>query len=112
MIDKWNCSVALDIQRYVHPCLHVLSLFVCLFGQQEKELKAAADSTLQEVERKLADVSKFEEVLKSLTKLRHVRKEKLIQKGKICSSRLRIICKVVRSISIHTQIAKSVLHKF
>lgn len=51
------------------------------FANQERELKLAADSVLCEVRKKQADVKRMEDVLKSLEKLRRLRKEAASRKG-------------------------------
>ncbi|ELT97258.1 hypothetical protein CAPTEDRAFT_192396 [Capitella teleta] len=65
VLDKWReqmTQMAMDVKK-------------------EKELKASADETLMEVRKKLADVSRFEDILASLEKLRKIRMEKLHQRG-------------------------------
>ncbi|OWF39030.1 Programmed cell death protein 7 [Mizuhopecten yessoensis] len=49
--------------------------------KQEKELKAAADSILSEVRKKIADVVKTIDLLKGLQKLRKLRKDRLSRQG-------------------------------
>jgi len=49
---------------------------------QEQELKLAADSVLCEVRKKQADVKRMQDILRSLEKLRKLRKEAASRKGK------------------------------
>lgn len=53
---------------------------VC-FVYQEQELKLAADSVLCEVRRKQADVKRMQDIMRSLEKLRRLRKEAASRKG-------------------------------
>ncbi len=48
---------------------------------QEKELKMAADAVLSEVRKKQADAKRMLDILKSLEKLRKLRKEAAARKG-------------------------------
>lgn len=48
---------------------------------QEQELKVAADAVLSEVRKKQADMKRMQDVLKSLEKLRRLRKEAASRKG-------------------------------
>lgn len=48
---------------------------------QEQELKLAADAVLCEVRKKQADVKRMQDVLRSLEKLRRLRKEAASRKG-------------------------------
>lgn len=48
---------------------------------QEKELKQAADAVLSEVRKKQADAKRMLDILKSLEKLRKLRKEAAARKG-------------------------------
>lgn len=52
-----------------------------MFVEQEQELKLAADSVLCEVRRKQADVKRMQDILRSLEKLRKLRKEAASRKG-------------------------------
>lgn len=52
-----------------------------MFVQQEQELKLAADSVLCEVRKKQADVKRMQDILRSLEKLRRLRKEAASRKG-------------------------------
>ena len=58
---------------------------VSLFLHQERELKLAADSVLCEVRKKQADVKRMQDILRSLEKLRKLRKEAASRKGKKAS---------------------------
>ena len=53
-----------------------------LFYIKEKEVKKAADKTLSEVRKKLADANKSLELIKAVTKLRAARKDSMQSKGK------------------------------
>lgn len=53
--------------------------YVCVY--QEQELKLAADSVLCEVRRKQADVKRMQDIMRSLEKLRKLRKEAASRKG-------------------------------
>ena len=53
-----------------------------LFCIKEKEVKKAADKTLSEVRKKLADANKSLELIKAVTKLRAARKDSMQSKGK------------------------------
>lgn len=48
---------------------------------QEQDLKLAADSVLCEVRKKQADVKRMQDILRSLEKLRRLRKEAVSKKG-------------------------------
>lgn len=52
-----------------------------LFASQERELKLAADAVLCEVRKKQADVKRMQDILRSLEKLRKLRKEAASRKG-------------------------------
>lgn len=52
-----------------------------MFLLQERELKLAADSVLCEVRKKQADVKRMQDILRSLEKLRKLRKEAASRKG-------------------------------
>lgn len=52
-----------------------------VFVYQEQELKLAADSVLCEVRKKQADVKRMQDILRSLEKLRRLRKEAASRKG-------------------------------
>ncbi len=52
-----------------------------MFLYQEQELKLAADAVLCEVRKKQADVKRMQDVLRSLEKLRRLRKEAASRKG-------------------------------
>lgn len=54
---------------------------VCVFVYQEQELKLAADSVLCEVRRKQADIKRMQDIMRSLEKLRKLRKEAASRKG-------------------------------
>ncbi len=54
----------------------------CFVVVQEKELKMAADAVLSEVRKKQADAKRMLDILKSLEKLRKLRKEAAARKGK------------------------------
>lgn len=58
-----------------------ISEYVYLFMYQEQELKLAADAVLCEVRKKQADVKRMQDVLRSLEKLRKLRKEAASRKG-------------------------------
>ncbi|KAM4675924.1 programmed cell death protein 7 [Discoglossus pictus] len=64
-IDKWRMQ-----------CIHEVEE-----KKRERELKAAADSVLSEVRKKKADAKKMLDVLRSLEKLRKLRKEAAGRKG-------------------------------
>lgn len=51
------------------------------FLSQEQELKLAADAVLCEVRKKQVDVKRMQDVLRSLEKLRRLRKEAAWRKG-------------------------------
>lgn len=51
---------------------------------QEQELKLAADAVLCEVRKKQADVKRMQDILRSLEKLRRLRKEAASRKGDCC----------------------------
>lgn len=53
----------------------------CLSPVQEKELKLAADAVLSEVRKKQADTKRIQDILKSLEKLRKLRKEAAARRG-------------------------------
>lgn len=55
-----------------------------MFVYQEQELKLAADSVLCEVRKKQADVKRMQDIMRSLEKLRRLRKEAASRKGE-CS---------------------------
>ncbi|XP_064624807.1 programmed cell death protein 7-like [Lineus longissimus] len=50
-------------------------------AQKEKEMKAGADKTLSEVRKKLSDANKSLDLLRSLKKLRQIRKDSAVRKG-------------------------------
>lgn len=53
------------------------------FGSQEQELKLSADAVLCEVRRKQADVKRMQDIMRSLEKLRRLRKEAASRKGRL-----------------------------
>lgn len=53
------------------------------FGPQEQELKLSADAVLCEVRRKQADVKRMQDIMRSLEKLRRLRKEAASRKGRV-----------------------------
>ena len=53
----------------------------CFTISQEKEMKKNADSILSEVKKKLASSQKALNILKSLRKLRQIRKDNAVRKG-------------------------------
>ncbi|KAM3626071.1 uncharacterized protein V6R79_022115 [Siganus canaliculatus] len=65
MIDKWRMQ---QIRRVEEK-------------KKEQELKLAADSVLCEVRKKQADVKRMQDILRSLEKLRRLRKEAAMRKG-------------------------------
>ncbi|KAF3686972.1 Programmed cell death protein 7 ES18 [Channa argus] len=64
-IDKWMMKMIHEVEE----------------KKREQELKLAADSVLCEVRRKQADVKRMQDVLRSLEKLRKLRKEAASRKG-------------------------------
>lgn len=56
-------------------------MLTSVFVLQEKELKMAADSVLCEVRKKQADVKRMQDILRSLEKLRRLRREAVSKKG-------------------------------
>lgn len=58
-----------------------LQMLTLVFVLQEKELKMAADSVLCEVRKKQADVKRMQDILRSLEKLRRLRREAVSKKG-------------------------------
>lgn len=58
-----------------------LQMLTSVFVLQEKELKMAADSVLCEVRKKQADVKRMQDILRSLEKLRRLRREAVSKKG-------------------------------
>ncbi|XP_059362575.1 programmed cell death protein 7 [Carassius carassius] len=64
-IDKWQMKRILEVEE----------------KNREKELKLAADAVLSEVRKKQADAKRMLDVLKSLEKLRKLRKEAAARKG-------------------------------
>lgn len=59
----------------------MLQMLTSVFVLQEKELKMAADSVLCEVRKKQADVKRMQDILRSLEKLRRLRREAVSKKG-------------------------------
>lgn len=53
----------------------------CACVYQEQELKLAADAVLCEVRKKQADVKRMQDIMRSLEKLRRLRKEAASRKG-------------------------------
>ncbi|XP_075994602.1 programmed cell death protein 7 [Genypterus blacodes] len=64
-IDKWRMKRIHDVEE----------------KKKERELKLAADAVLCEVRKKQADVKRMQDILKSLEKLRKLRKEAASRKG-------------------------------
>ncbi|XP_042344135.1 programmed cell death protein 7 [Plectropomus leopardus] len=64
-IDKWRMQKIHEVEE----------------KKKERELKLAADSVLCEVRKKQADVKRMQDVLRSLEKLRRLRKEAASRKG-------------------------------
>ncbi|KAM3850285.1 programmed cell death protein 7-like [Diretmus argenteus] len=64
-IDKWRMKQIQEVEE----------------KKMERELKLAADSVLCEVRKKQADVKRMQDVLRSLEKLRRLRKEAASRKG-------------------------------
>ncbi|XP_034040294.1 programmed cell death protein 7 [Thalassophryne amazonica] len=65
MIDKWRMRQIQEVEE----------------KKKERELKLAADSVLCEVRKKQADVKRMQDILRSLEKLRKLRKEAASRKG-------------------------------
>ncbi|ROI48926.1 Programmed cell death protein 7 [Anabarilius grahami] len=65
LVDKWQMKRLLEVEE----------------KNREKELKLAADAVLSEVRKKQADAKRMLDILKSLEKLRKLRKEAAARKG-------------------------------
>uniref|UniRef100_A0A3Q4I3H7 Programmed cell death 7 n=1 Tax=Neolamprologus brichardi TaxID=32507 RepID=A0A3Q4I3H7_NEOBR len=63
--DKWRMKLMQEVEE----------------KKKEKELKMAADSVLCEVRKKQADVKRMQDILRSLEKLRRLRREAVSKKG-------------------------------
>ncbi|XP_030581013.1 programmed cell death protein 7 isoform X1 [Archocentrus centrarchus] len=64
-IDKWRMKLMQEVEE----------------KKKEQDLKLAADSVLCEVRKKQADVKRMQDILRSLEKLRRLRKEAVSKKG-------------------------------
>ncbi|XP_005952353.2 programmed cell death protein 7 [Haplochromis burtoni] len=64
-VDKWRMKLMQEVEE----------------KKKEKELKMAADSVLCEVRKKQADVKRMQDILRSLEKLRRLRREAVSKKG-------------------------------
>ena len=72
------CIISLSFKMYYLFRILFHHFVLCI---QEKELKKNADATLAEVRRKLAEVTKNQQVLTALQKLRQIRKDRKNQQG-------------------------------
>lgn len=64
-VDKWRMKLMQEVEE----------------KKKEQDLKLAADSVLCEVRKKQADVKRMQDILRSLEKLRRLRKEAVSKKG-------------------------------
>lgn len=73
------CVSCIDLTQ----TMNTASVFFCaLLPHQAQELKLAADTVLCEVRKKQADAKRMLDILRSLEKLRKLRKEAASRKGK------------------------------
>lgn len=89
-------------ERTVKDINELLPIFSFFFLSvsiyQEQELKLAADSVLCEVRKKQADVKRMQDILRSLEKLRKLRKEAASRKGENYSLLLRFSATEVHTV--------------
>lgn len=57
------------------------NLNISVYIIQQKELKQIADKVLGEIRKKTQDITRATDLLKNLTKLRKLRKDRLLQQG-------------------------------